>query len=164
MYKSVKDLNTIKFPVYPLRSQDWRVQDKVLFLEDLVLDDRNMPGKTLGIRRLQCGRKDLYKLKKSFNDLPSLIRSKKNTFIDSAGIPFVYVKTIKAHLKYHKVLKLVYKETFTVAYIEDVPFVVKLKRPPYGDARWARFLYYKNAPWLLYDFQLEKGKNSFRRV
>ena len=165
MYKEFKDIKNIKYPVYTLPSSDWYKQDGVLFINDgKVLDDTNMPGKTLGVRRLQCGRKDLCRLRRAYPDYQSMLMSKHKIFIDSNGTPFIYRKTINSPLIYHRISRIELKEDCTVVWLKLIPYPFKLPRPPYGDAQWARVLYYKGSPWLLYDLASTKGKDSYKRV
>jgi uncharacterized protein (UPF0248 family) len=165
MYKRFEDIKTIKFPVYRLPSDDWYTQDGVLFINNgEVLDDRNMPGKTLGIRRIQCGRKDLFRLKRAYTDFPSMLQSRHITFIDSAGVPFIYKKEFNSSLIYHRVLKVEPKDDHSIVWLKDIPYPISIPRPPLTEARWARVLYFKGRPWIIYDFPLNKGKDSFKRV
>jgi hypothetical protein len=165
MYKRFENIKNIVFPVFTLRSADWYEQDGILFDENgAVLDDKNMPGRTLGVRRLQCGRTDLAKLRRGYTDFPSMLQSKKKIFIDNAGVPFIYEKTINAPLIHHSVKKIDLKGDLTLVWLHTIPFPIQLPRPPYGEARWARLLYYRGSPWILYDFTAHKGKDSFRRV
>lgn len=165
MYKRFQDIKNIVFPVYKLQEASWYTQDGVLFNgDDKVLDDTNMPGATLGIRRLQCGRKDLYRLRRAYPDFASLLQSKATCFIDSKGTPFVYTKTMTSPLIHHRVSKIELKDTCTVVTLANIPYAFKLPRPPYGDPVWARVLYYKGAPWLIYDFTSVKGKDTHKRV
>ena len=165
MYKEFKDIKNIQYPVYAIPSSDWYYQDGVLFLDDgKVLDDTNMPGATLGIRRLQCGRKDLCRIRRAFPDYQSMLMSKHKTFIDSGGEPFIYRKTINSPLIHHEISRIELKEDCTVVWLKLVPYPFKLPRPPYGDARWARVLYFKGSPWLIYDLATTKGKDTYKRV
>lgn len=165
MYKSFKDIKNIKFPVYALPSSEWYEQDGVLFINDgKVLDDTNMPGKTLGIRRLQCGRKDLQTIKRAYPDFQSMLSSKKKIFIDSAGEPFIYNKTLNSPLIHHKIKRIQLKDTKSIVWLNLVPSPFTIPRPPYGDALWARVLYFKGTPWFIYDFASERGKDSYKRV
>jgi len=165
MFKQFKDIKTIKFPVYALPSVDWYMQDGVLFIDDgKVLDDKNMPGESLGIRRIQCGRTDLCKLKKAYTDFNSMIKGKHKIFIDSNGNPFVYKRTINSPLIHHRVDKIESKDDHSIVWFKNINHPMTIPRPPYGDARYARMLYYKGFPWLIYDFVLERGKDSYRRV
>ena len=141
------------------------MQDGVLFIDDgKVLDDKNMPGNSMGVRRIQCGRTDLCKLKKAFTDFQSILQSKHKIFIDSNGTPFIYKRTVNSPLIHHAVDRVEPKETCSIVWLKNVDYPMTISRPPYGDARYARVLYHKGFPWLLYDFVLEKGKDSYRRV
>lgn len=165
MYKQFQDLKTIKFPVYKLPSSDWYRQDGVLFInEGKVIDDRNMPGKTLGIRRIQCGRNDLLRLRTAYTDFQAMLQSKSRIFVDSNGIPFIYKRTMFSTLIHHRVLRIEPKEDHSIVWFKDIPHPMNIPRPPAGDARWARILYFKGSPWLIYDFKAERGKDSYRRV
>lgn len=165
MYKRFQDIKTIRFPVYPLPSVDWYMQDGVLFIDDgKVLDDTNMPGESLGIRRLQCGRTDLCRLKKAFTDFQSMLKSKHKIFIDSDGSPFIYRRTINSPLIHHTVERIEPKGDSSIVWLKNINHPITIPRPPYGDARYARVLYYKGFPWLIYDFATQRGKDSYRRV
>lgn len=164
MYKTFKDLKSIKFPVYALSSREWYRQDGILFINGKVLDDTNMPGATLGIRRLQHGGNNLFRLKRAYTDFHSMIKSKKNVFIDSKGTPFIYTKTINAPLIYHMVKKLEYKDTSTVVYLRSVPYPISIPRPPFCDPIWAQVLYFKGSPWTIYNFSPFRGEDSYIRV
>lgn len=165
MYKQFKDINSIRFPVFALPSVDWYRQDGVLFIDDgKVLDDTNMPGPSLGIRRIQCGRTDLQKLKKAYTDFNSMIKGSNRIFIDSNGTPFVYKKTINAPLVHHMITSVTPSGDHSVVRFKNIIYPMSIPRPPYGDARWARILYFKGSPWMIYDFVTDKGKDSFKRV
>lgn len=165
MYKQFKDIKGIRFPVYVLPSQEWYRQDGVLFIDSgKVLDDTNMPGASLGIRRIQCGRKDLCRLKKAYPDFGSMLQSKHKFFIDTNGTPFIYNRTLNSPLIHHAVKSIEAKEDHSVVWLRNVPYPFSIPRPPYGDVRYARVLYYKGSPWLIYDFTMEKGKDSYKRV
>lgn len=165
MYKQIKDLKSIAFPVYRLPNCDWYIQDKVLFIDGKVLDDKNMPGETLGIRRLQCNRSDLHKLARSkIYTIVDLLNTKHKYFIDSKGVPFIYHKTVRVPLKFKRIKKITYHDTFCKMHLDGVPFPFKLKRPPIMGERWASVLYYKNAPFMIYNTHQNKGKDSFRLI
>ena len=52
-----------EFPLYVVHTDEVIEADGILWIEDQVLDDKNMSGKTLGKRRLQTPMKSLYPLK-----------------------------------------------------------------------------------------------------
>ena len=52
MVITYKTIGHIAFPAFPLPSSNWEEQDGLLYLDNKLLDDKNMKGKTLGRRRL----------------------------------------------------------------------------------------------------------------
>ena len=46
-------LEQIKWPVYVLHSDEIEERDGLLFCDTEIVDDKNMKGETLGLRRLQ---------------------------------------------------------------------------------------------------------------
>lgn len=166
MYKHFKDLKSIKFPVFDLRLKEpeWYTQDGVLFIDGLVVDERNMPGETLGLRRLQSGRSDLYVLRRAYSDFKSMLASKKLVFIDSGGVPFKYVKTKRAPLVHHRIREIVPKGDHSVVWFKNINYPMRIERPPLTDPIWARVLYYKGAPWDIYDYCTFKGKDTYKVV
>lgn len=164
MIKTYKDFPTLKFPLYVLPSDDWYISDGVLFLQEQVLDERNMPGKTLGTRRLQCARKDLLPLNRCILDLPSLTHCKTKFFIDNEGTPFIYQKETSAKLKCYRIKRIDRKEVASLIWIYDWPTPFTVPRPPAGDPEWVRLLHYKGAPWIIYDYVRQPVKDTYRRV
>ena len=88
-----KSINKIRFPVYAMPSGNWYRQDGLLFLDDKILDDRNMGGDTLGIRRLQTPYKNLQELHHQLDNFRGILKSRSKYFVDSYGIPFIYEKS-----------------------------------------------------------------------
>ena len=64
MVLSYKTSNKINYPVFPLVNNNWTIADKLVTIDGLILDDKNMSGKTLGQRRLQTPYKSLFPIKK----------------------------------------------------------------------------------------------------
>lgn len=164
MILTYKDLHTLRFPIYQVPSDNWYTLDGVLFLDDLVLDEKNMPGETLGIRRLQSARKDLVPIRKMLADLPSFIRAKKKFFIDSSGRPFEYVKTLRSKLKTYRIKKIEKKETASLLWLYGWPTPFTIPRPPANDPAFVRMLHIGEAPWLIYDYVRQPEKDTYRRV
>lgn len=164
MIKTFKDFHQLKFPLYILPSDDWYVQDGVLFLQEQVVDERNMPGETLGVRRLQCGRKDLLPLNKAVLDIPDLIHCRTKFFIDNKGTPFIYQKEEMSKLKAYKIKRIEQKEVASLLWVHEWPTPFTIPRPPFGKPQWVRFLHYKNAPWIVYDYLREPVKETYRKV
>lgn len=154
----------MKFPLYPIPSSNWIRTDGVLFLDGRVLDEKNMPGKTLGIRRLQCGRRDLHPLKRAVFDIYSLLHCKQKNFIDSNGTPFIYEKTVSAKLKSYKIRKVEKKEKASLLWLHEVNYPITIPRPPLNNPGWARMLHLGPSPWLLYDYVSCPTKDTYRRI
>lgn len=166
MYKTIKDLNKVKFPLYRIPSENWDITDGIVFIDGQVVDDLNRPGESIGLRRLQSGRQDLLKLKQPLFLLSDVITSKQKHFISSCGEPFTYVKTGFQHLKYHRIKEFEPREIFTFVWLEGVSIPFEIARPPSDPNAvvWARVLYYQGFPWMIYDFHLYKGIDSRIKV
>lgn len=164
MVITYKNISNIKFPVYELESGNWSRSDGLLFLEGSIIDDRNMPGATLGIRRIQTPYKELYPLKKSLDNFRGLLKSYSKHFIDSNGTPFIYEKTKYAKLKYYRIKKIVKKESRCVLWLYNVKNAFVIPRPPPDNVRYAGILHYENIPWILYEYSEELLKDTRRKV
>lgn len=164
MILTFKRFPKVKFPLFLLGSDNWFEVDGVLFLNDLVVDEKNMPGKTLGIRRVQSRRKDLFPLNKAIFTLSDLIQAKAKIFIDNEGNPFIYQKTYNSPLKCYKIKRIEQKEIASLLWLEGWPTPFTIPRPPLNSPRYVRMLHYKGVPWLVYDYVYNKVKNTYRRV
>ena len=164
MVITLRDTKKLKFPVYRIFSSDWEVADGLLFIEGQVADDRNMPGETLGIRRVQTPYKELYPLKKQINDLNGILKQPTNMFIDSAGRPFIYEKTKLCKLSYYRIRKIDRKETASVLWLKGItaPFIIP--RPPEDGMQWAGILHYHGLPWILYEYSESKKPDTRRKA
>lgn len=150
--------------MYRLPNSNWFEQDKVLFLDGKVLDEKNMPGKTLGVRRLQCGRSDLLPLKKPVFDIYGLLHAKSNTFIDNYGKPFIYTKTLTSKLIAYKIKEIEKKDTASLLWLHGVSFPFTIPRPPLNNPTWARVLHLGPSAWMLYDYVSHHTKDTYRKV
>jgi len=160
-----KEIKKIQFPVFILPNSNWETVDGLLLLDNVVLDDKNMPGATLGIRRLQTPFSELVPLKHSINSLIGIIKQdRSNTFIDSKGTPFIYQKTQNAALKYYKIRKIEQKDVASILWLKDVKQPFTIPRPPPLGKTWAGVLHLGPWPWLLYEYSEEKSKDTRRKV
>lgn len=162
MIRNYKHIPNIVWPIYRLDDDDWHVSDGLLTYKGGILDDRNMPGNTLGLRRLQTPHLNLYPLKLGKYTIPELLKHK--YYIDSAGKPFIYEKTINTKLKYHLIKKIEKKETVSIAWLAGIGFPIELRNPPLEQAKYARVLYLGDIPWLVYAFTISKGKDTTRKI
>lgn len=166
MYRTIKTIQKVKFPVYSLPSNNFDVIDGIAFVDGSALDDRNMRGETIGIRRLQSKRKDLYKLRTPLFNLGDLIGSKKNHFISSCGKMFTYEKTGFQKIKYLPIQKFELRNTFSFVYASGISIPFEIPRPPadYDTVPWVRILYYENFPWMVYGFSKKQGRDTRIKV
>lgn len=123
-----------------------------------------MPGKTLGIRRLQCGRNDLHPLKKAVINIYGLLHCNHKFFIDVEGKPFIYMKTLSSKLKTYEIKKIDKKDTGSLLWLRGINYPFTIPRPPQGAPRYARVLHLGPSPWMLYDYVSQPPKDTYRRV
>ena len=95
----------IKFPAYVLSEEPEEI-DGLLIIADQVVDDRNMSGETLGIRRLQSPMKSIYPLRYMVDDEVGMMKHRGKHFIDTNGVYWYNEKKKTATLKYHKIRKV----------------------------------------------------------
>ena len=98
--------DNIKFPIYVVSTDDVDLIDGLLIADGQILDDKNMSGNNLAIRRLQSPMKSIYPLRYMIDTIPDLIRHRGKNYIDSDGRFFQLEKTKTAPIKYHKIGKL----------------------------------------------------------
>ena len=108
MIITYKDVPRVTFPVFKIPSSNWYREDGLLFVDAHIVDDSNMCGRTLGVRRMQTPH-DVMPLKKSLDTHVGIIKQKDNTYIDNAGNTFIYDKTFWCKLKYYSFRKVVQK-------------------------------------------------------
>ena len=156
--------DNIDFPVFVLHTDNIELIDGILWIDNQVLDDTNMLGITLGMRRLQSPMRGLYPLKYMLENETDLLHHQGKFYIDSSGVFFTKNKTTNTKLKYHKIMRVEKKITTSQLWIKDCPFPFTLKRPLPENASWAGILYKQGIPWILYDLSEEKKKDSWRKI
>jgi len=159
-----KQLPKITFPVFILPSEDWSFSDGLMFMDGKVVDDRNMEGKTLGIRRLQTPYPTLFPLRRSIDYLNGILKQQKKTFIDSKGIPFIYEKTIRCQLKYYRIKKKELRDTECLLWLKGVSTPFSCPRPPDESYGYAGILLLSRFPWILYEYSDQPKKDTWRLV
>jgi len=164
MVISYRNINKVKFPVYIMPSGNWERQDGLLFLDNKIVDDRNMRGDTLGVRRLQTEHKNLFPLSKQIDTFRGVLKCGEKHFIDTYGIPFIYEKTEFCKLKYYRIKSIAQKDTNSLLKLEGVkqPFVIP--RPPASEMRYAGVLHYGTLPWVLYEYSEDRREDTRRKV
>ena len=73
MIITYKTINKIKFPVFQLPNSNWSTQDGLMFIDREIVDDKNMRGETLGLRRIQSPF-TMMKLNRSVNNIIGIIK------------------------------------------------------------------------------------------
>ena len=164
MVITFKDFTKIKFPAFLMDSGDWEIEDGLFFCDGKLVDDYNQMGKTIGARRMQTPIKNKYDLKKSVNSPNGLMKQSTPYFVDVAGRPFIYEKTMFAPLKYMEIKKVERKVVATLIWVKghNAPFTVS--RPPDPDMKWAGILHLHGVPWMLYEYSETKLKDTRRKV
>lgn len=164
MIYTYKDVQHVTFPVFLLPNDNWSFSDGLLFIDNQIVDDTNMKGSTLGVRRAQTPHEEVLPLRKSILNLTGIIKQKATAFIDTKGVPFIYEKTIWCKLKYYKIRKIERKEVASVLWVVGVNFPFLIPRPPYSGMTWAGIIHLKELPWFLYEYSEEKLKDTKRKV
>ena len=122
MIVTYKDVQCVTFPVFKITGSNWTYSDGLLFLENQLLDDKNMSGETLGIRRVQTPFENLYPLRNALINHIGIIKQTTKTFIDSRGEPFIYDKTLMCKLKYYKIRKVDKKGVASILWVKGINF------------------------------------------
>ena len=165
MRLTYKHLKNLEFPVFLLGSENWDYRDGILWLDELVLDDRNVEGKTLGERRLRTPFKDLYPIRKGVLTPLGIIKNKDNqTYIDNIGRLFTYEKTEFVKLRHLKIRKVSKKGNRSLLWLSNLNFPFEIPRPPPKGYTWASVLFVKDFPWMLYGYSEEKQKDTIRKI
>lgn len=168
MYKTIKQISKLQFPLYAIPSDNWDEIDGMVYVDGRLLDNLNNKGSSIGIRRLQMRRPkdELYPLKGPVRTIGDLIKSKRKHFISSCGTPFTYIKTGFQHVKYHLIKKYDYRDTFTFVWLEGISLPIQIPRPPsdINFISWARILYIGDFPWMVYEYSKRKGKDTRIKV
>lgn len=162
----------IQYPIYGISSKYKKIWNEfnVLYIKTesgtYILDNKNVPGNTLGIRRLNIKNNEtsLYIPRKICHNLEQLLHSKYKHFIDNSGTCFTYKKTETVPLKYHKVEKVVeLKDGTCMIVLHSIDFPQKVNcRRAYATS-YVGVLYTKYG-YLLYSFEEEYKNNTTRKI
>jgi len=157
-------MRQIEYPIFVLPSGGWEMVDGLLLIDNKVVDDKNMEGRTMGQRRMQSAHKDLLVMRKMITGYNGLLKQGTKYFIDNVGKPFIYDKTKFAQLKYLKIKKVEQREVVSVITVEghNAPFTVP--RPPTPEMEWAGVLHLYGLPWVLYEYSETKLKDTKKKV
>ena len=164
MVITYSSIQAIEFPVYLLPHEDWSFSDGLMFMEGLVVDDRNMDGATIGVRRLQTTYPNLWPLKRHVDTLQGVLKQSTKCFIDTKGRPFIYEKTTKCTLAYLRIKKQELRDDYCMLWLEGVSTPFSVPRPPETGMFFAGVLYFGGLPWVLYEYSETRKKKTWRKV
>ena len=157
-------LDEITFPVYVIGTENITYKDGVIFADAKVIDDTNMKGKSLGIRRLQTELPYLYDLRYMIKSKAGLVRHRGFNYIDWTGKLFEYRKRKYYTLKYHKIENVSKKDIVSLVWLKGIPYPIEAERPPEIEYRWAGLIYKNNMPWFFWHYSTEWRKDSRRKI
>lgn len=163
-------LKEIKFPVYRIRENlGIREESKITFVtncsnEEKIIDNKNLVGDTLGLRRLRISKEYIYPLDKAIPNLQILLKYANHTFIDTYGKVFTYKKGSKFYkLTYEKIIRVVEYhdgEGSALVYAQGInyPFTVSYYPFVLYDA-YIGLIHYKGG-YIYYEVSKEKKKDT----
>jgi hypothetical protein len=132
------------------------------------IDNKNLPGKTLGLRRLELKKDNatLYPIKTAVYFLADLIKlaTYKAWFIDSAGTVFQYKKSTRAKLRSYKLKQVLPAQGLgCVLEVEGVAARFKSMQRPEPDEQYVALLNFSGS-YLLYGYSTKPIKDTWRFV
>lgn len=176
-------LTEIAFPVYKLGSIEpirdsgelyfrklRRLEDDSLVETKLVVDNRNLPGFTLAIRRLallEDKEVQLYKLKSAIFFLADLLKlaTPKTWFIDANGKTFRYIKTHTVKLIFKPIKRIIpVLSGGAILEIEGLPSRYKCLAKPSEYKKYAGMLHTSSGAYILYGTYDELPKDTRRKI
>mgnify|MGYP003627815810 FL=1 len=164
MVITLKGVRNVEFPVYILPHDDWSFSDGLMFMDGRVVDDRNMKGDTLGVRRLQTSYPAMFPLKRQIDSFNGLLKQNQKTFIDSKGRPFIYEKSTWCTLQYSRIKKKELRDEYCLLWLENTSTPFSVPRPPEANMAFAGVLYLSGLPWILYEYSDSRKKKTRRKV
>jgi hypothetical protein len=159
-----KEVGLINFPIFPIPSDEITWEDGLVRIEEKVVDDLNMIGNTVGLRRLQTPHK-LYKLGKCCESVMDFFHIKgAKAYIDNFGFVFTYERTKYTYVRYKKILKVTQRDLFSIIKAEHINYGVKVPRPPGVGKEWIGILYLSGYPWVPYEYSETCQKPKLRKI
>jgi hypothetical protein len=159
-----KHFHKLVFPVYFVPTDNWERRDGLLFLDNKLVDDKNIDAETLGMRRLRTPFKDLMPLRKALETEMGLIKNPAGNYIDTKGRTFKYEKTKLVSLKYLLIDRVDLKETASVLWVKGLKRPFTLLRPPEPRRLWVGILFLGEFPWRVYEFSIAQKPNSRKKI
>lgn len=172
-------LEKIIWPVFKLGNKQPQVENGVVYYHtelldndenDLIntikiVDDQNLPQKTLGLRRLNIDKDSLSKISTAIYTLQDLVKlaTPKIWFIDNSGAVFQYKKSTRAKLQIYRIKQVL--PVSGIGCVLEVDGLVErfksLSIP--NNEKYAAILHY-NGKTLFYGLCNEKIKSTWRLI
>ena len=160
-----KDIPNINFPVFAIKDvESLFFKDGLVYYSDRLIDDLNQPSNYLGVRRLTTPHKPIYPLRLMYRDIKELLGSGKKSYIDRYGFVFSYRKTKFCNVKFHKILKVKRKDTYSLLKISNYQTPIKILRPPPAGKSWVGMLYLNKHPWIPYEYSEAYCASKKRKI
>ena len=164
----------INWPIYHIRQhREIREDNKVLYIDttfgQYIIDNKNLQGRSLAIRRLMLKgieNNKVYTLKTVLFNLSDLIKHNHSSkwYIDSSGNIFRYNKTKKFHpLKYYKVTDVTVSGISTLLTVEDIFKPIILPYIPKKVEQYAGLVVLMG-DYIVYEFSETKKKDTRKMV
>ena len=164
----------VTWPVYQLREhkRTW-VEMRVTFIETLfgtfVLDNKNLSGKTLGMRRIQLAKvldkRELYKLKTIYYNISEIVNAKHKVkvYIDSAGEIITRQKQKYVPLLFRKVENIEVIDNKLLCTCKGIHRPILVPYMPRIMPKYLGLLVVKG-DYLIYELTQELRKDTRRKV
>lgn len=133
-----------------------------------IVDDKNVEGNTLALRRLRLLREGvpLKKISRTVFFLGDLVKVATSAmwFIDSAGVVFRYVKHTRTKLEFKKIKNVINISTGgAIIEVEGIPSRFKSLFAPKPSEIYAGVLKY-GVSYILYGFYMEQFQDTWRLI
>lgn len=162
MILTYKELGKIQFPVFMLPSSNWHTQDGLFYVDNTLVDDRNIDKPTLGLRRISSPQGPFVRLSKAVVDEVGLFKQTTKSFIDTNGVPFIYARTKFVSLQYYKIEDIEGLGHSCRIKLQGIRERFLVPSRPHVDMQWAGVLHLHGYPWKIYEWS-ETYKPSTRR-
>lgn len=163
-------LKNIKFPVFAVGhyAKLWS-ENNILYLESesgiiYKLDNKNLQGSTLGLRRLRIDKKERYRFIGTYFTIAQLIKSGKKLIIDNSGKLIKYIKNKRTPLIYRPITKRKLIEGKGILiYAKNIPNPFLVSAYIYKDQNYVGLLNI-NDGYLLYELSYERKPDTWRKI
>jgi len=122
------ELHEIVFPVFKMRQYNkLETIDNIVYVhthwQSYVLDNRNLQGDTIGVRRLKMRDSNIYPFKTIVKNPRDLVVSAKtnDTFVDNSGAIFKYQKTKRCDILCFEIKSVIFANSKAIVHFWEYP-------------------------------------------